>query len=132
MFEQARAAVIAMVFLVPSLSSCSDTTDESPSLEATTQTEGPVCNAESVRALPDVRLISVTEESSPVVHCKVAGVIGTETHFELLLPNDWNGKFVFGGGGGFVGFVVNTALGYGVLQKGYATVGTARCQLGVE
>jgi feruloyl esterase len=54
----------------------------------------------------------------------VAGVIGTETNFELLLPDDWNGKFVMGGGGGFVGSVVNTALGYGVLQKGYATVGT--------
>jgi feruloyl esterase len=51
-------------------------------------------------------------------------VIGTETNFELLLPDDWNGKFVMGGGGGFVGSVVNTALGYGVLQKGYATVGT--------
>jgi feruloyl esterase len=54
----------------------------------------------------------------------VAGVIGTETNFELLMPDDWNGKFVFGGGGGFVGSVVNTALGYGVLEKGYATVGT--------
>jgi feruloyl esterase len=54
----------------------------------------------------------------------VAGVIGTETNFDLLLPTDWNGKFVMGGGGGFVGSVINTALGYGVLQKGYATVGT--------
>jgi feruloyl esterase len=54
----------------------------------------------------------------------VAGVIGTETNFELLLPDEWNGKFVMGGGGGFVGSVINTALGYGVLQKGYATVGT--------
>ena len=25
----------------------------------------------------------------PVSHCKVAGVIGTETNFELLLPEDW-------------------------------------------
>ena len=57
-------------------------------------------------------------------HCKVAGVIGTETNFELLLPDNWNGKFVMGGGGGFVGFVVNTALVYGALQSGYATVGT--------
>jgi feruloyl esterase len=54
----------------------------------------------------------------------VAGVIGTETNFELLLPEKWNGKFVMGGGGGFVGSVVNTAMGYGPLQKGYATVGT--------
>jgi feruloyl esterase len=57
-------------------------------------------------------------------HCKVAGVIGTETHFELLLPDDWNGKFVMGGGGGFVGSVMNTSLPFGSLQSGYATVGT--------
>ena len=57
-------------------------------------------------------------------HCKVAGVIGTETNFELLLPDDWNGKFVMGGGGGFVGQIINSALAYGALQSGYATVGT--------
>jgi len=84
----------------------------------------PICNAESIEAPPDVELTTVVHESSPVPHCKVAGVIGTETNFELLLPDEWNGKFVFGGGGGFVGSVVNTALGYGVLQRGYATVGT--------
>jgi tannase/feruloyl esterase len=82
------------------------------------------CDVESMPALPDVRYESVKREPLPVAHCKVAGVIGTETHFELLLPADWNGKFVFGGGGGFVGSVINTALGFGVLQKGYATVGT--------
>ena len=31
------------------------------------------------------------------------GVIGTEIKFSLLLPDDWNHKFLMGGGGGFVG-----------------------------
>ena len=84
----------------------------------------PVCSMEAVPELPDVKLTSVTHETVPVPHCKMAGVIGTETNFELLLPDSWNGKFVMGGGGGFVGSVVNTALGYGVLEKGFATVGT--------
>jgi feruloyl esterase len=77
-----------------------------------------------MRELPDVRITAVTEEAAPVPHCKVAGVIGTETNFELLLPETWNGKFVMGGGGGFVGVVQNTSLMFGSLQKGYATVGT--------
>jgi feruloyl esterase len=52
-------------------------------------------------------------------------VIGSEIHFELLLPEKWNGKFVFGGGGGFVGSVVNLAASlYSAVQSGYATVGT--------
>ncbi len=62
-------------------------------------------------------------------HCKVTGVIGPEINFELLLPQDWNGKFLMGGGGGFVGSVQNQAqdgMGAGPtpLERGYATAGT--------
>ena len=65
-----------------------------------------ICNIKSLPQLPDVTITSVSQETKPVPHCKVAGVIGPEIHFELLLPEKWNGKFVFGGGGGFVGSVV--------------------------
>ncbi len=82
------------------------------------------CDVGQLSSLPDVRLVSASEEIAPVPHCKIAGVIGTETNFELLLPDKWNGKFVMGGGGGFVGSIVNIALLYGPLQRGYATVGT--------
>ncbi len=85
---------------------------------------GATCALESLPVLPDVVITAVEEESAPAPHCRVAGVIGTETRFELLLPNGWNGKFVMGGGGGFVGSVQNTALMFGPLQSGYATVGT--------
>ena len=89
------------------------------------QQTGPACTIASFRSLPAVRVISVEKEAEPVQHCKVAGVIGAETNFELLLPDNWNGKFVMGGGGGFVGSVVNAAQDlFGALQKGYATVGT--------
>ena len=84
----------------------------------------PICNVGSLSKLPDVTITSVTQETQFAPHCKVAGVIGPEIHFELLLPETWNGKFVMGGGGGFVGSVINVALSYGALQAGYATVGT--------
>ena len=62
-------------------------------------------------------------------HCRVTGVIETEINFELLLPDDWNGRFLMGGGGGFVGSVQNQARslyahGGGPLERGYATAGT--------
>ena len=59
-------------------------------------------------------------------HCKVSGVADGAIRFELLLPEEWNGKFLMGGGGGFVGSVVNQALQLvpGLLERGYATVGT--------
>lgn len=68
--------------------------------------------------------MQTSAETVPVHHCKVDGVIGGKINFELLLPEDWNGKFVMGGGGGFVGSVMNTSLMFGSLQSGYATVGT--------
>lgn len=59
---------------------------------------------------------------SGVAHCRVAGIIGTEIKFSLLMPNAWNGKFLMGGGGGFVGSVQNQAQM--VVNAGYATAGT--------
>jgi feruloyl esterase len=84
----------------------------------------PVCSEAALPSLPDVRIVAVSAETDLAPHCKVAGVIGTETNFELLLPDNWNGKFVMGGGGGFVGSVTNTSLLFGSIQAGYATVGT--------
>ena len=63
-------------------------------------------------------------------HCRVRGTIDAEIRFELLLPAaaDWNGRFLMGGGGGYVGTVQNQALQYAgpesVLSRGFATVGT--------
>ena len=63
-------------------------------------------------------------------HCRVRGTIDEEIRFELLLPAaaDWNGRFVMGGGGGYVGTVQNQALQFNppgmVLGRGFATAGT--------
>lgn len=80
--------------------------------------------------LPDVRVteaVAIADSglsTGPVnvPHCKVSGVIGQEIRFEMLLPDDWNQRFFMGGGGGYVGQVVNAALG--TVNQGYATVGT--------
>jgi feruloyl esterase len=45
-----------------------------------------------------------------------------EIRFSLLLPDTWNGKFMMGGGGGFVGMIDNQAKR--TVNDGYATVGT--------
>jgi feruloyl esterase len=79
--------------------------------------------------LPDVVLESATQvvpdpgkDPHGAAYVEVNGVIGGDIRFELLLPNTWNGRFVMGGGGGFVGTVQNSAR-YAV-NGGYATVGT--------
>jgi len=96
-----------------------------PALRATDHAE---CSHLTMLKLPDV---TVTEAASVpaataggirVPHCRVNGVIGNEIHFTLLLPDEWNRKFMMGGGGGFVGQIQNQA-GASV-NSGYATVGT--------
>lgn len=99
------------------------------------------CGALSSVRLPDIRILSAEQfdtgevpvaapptgapavaSEAVVPHCKVEGVIGSEIRFELLLPARWNGKFLMGGGGGFVG-----ALGYQgrfSINLGYATAAT--------
>jgi hypothetical protein len=77
--------------------------------------------------LPDVTIseavaVAASGTGITVAHCRVAGVIGTEIKFSLLLPDTWNHKFVMGGGGGFVGTVQNQAQI--VVNAGYATAGT--------
>ncbi len=71
---------------------------------------------------------AIQANDGSVAHCRVKGTIDEEIHFELLLPEPeaWNGRFVMGGGGGFVGTVQNQALSYApyMLAEGFATVGT--------
>src|SRR6266571_4598857 len=79
--------------------------------------------------LPEVVLESVTQvtpdaqnKPNAAAYVEVKGVIGGHIRFELLLPDSWNGRFVMGGGGGFVGSVQNAARDS--VNKGCATVGT--------
>lgn len=81
--------------------------------------------------LPDVRITSAVHHAGHpgrvggrinVSHVDVKGTIGGTIRFELLLPDQWNSRFVMGGGGGFVGRVSNFARSS--INQGYATVGT--------
>lgn len=79
--------------------------------------------------LPDVQITSITHETvsggaeaGDVTYYDVDGVIGGTIRFELLLPDEWNDRFVMGGGGGFVGTVQNVTRNS--VKEGFATVGT--------
>jgi hypothetical protein len=86
------------------------------------------CDQVASLLLPDVKITGATAvpaaTSGPIraAHCRVAGTIGAEIRFSLLLPDEWNRKFVMGGGGGYVGTVQNQAQA--VVNLGYATAGT--------
>lgn len=75
---------------------------------------------------------TVSPQSAPIGHCEIIGYINPRTGvdgkpyaigFHLRLPDNWNGRFYFQGGGGTDGSL-GDALGGGVLSVGYAVVST--------
>jgi feruloyl esterase len=73
-------------------------------------------------SFPEVHITEAVTITDKTTYCKVLGTIGKEINFELLLPGDWNGRFLMGGGGGFVGSIANSARWS--IHDGYATSGT--------
>ena len=53
-------------------------------------------------------------------YCRVEATVDAETHIVALLPNDWNGRVLMGGAGGYVGAVQNQFES--TAHEGYATV----------
>jgi hypothetical protein len=97
-------------------------------LSAQTPTLRTECVELTSLTLPDIKIgeavavPAATTGEIRAAHCRVTGTIGTEIRFALLLPDTWNGKFMMGGGGGFVGSLDNDASE--TVNVGYATVGT--------
>ncbi|MGC3944385.1 MAG: tannase/feruloyl esterase family alpha/beta hydrolase [Chryseolinea sp.] len=54
--------------------------------------------------------------------CRVQARIDAEIKFELLMPQDWNGRFIMSGGGVFVGNTMN--FNSSTVDNGYATAAT--------
>lgn len=88
------------------------------------------CAALVQLALPGARITSaravVPNDSLRALgrkpHCRIEATVDEETHIRALLPDDWNGRFLMGGGGGYVGAVDNQFSS--TVHDGYATVGT--------
>ena len=111
-YATASAIAAALAFVAACAGSAADPVDPCTDLAALSLIDLRITAAENIPA----------GEAGPA-HCKVTGVIETEINFELLLPEEWNGRFMMGGGGGFVGRVQNQARDT-ALERGYAAVGT--------
>ncbi|TCI02429.1 tannase/feruloyl esterase family alpha/beta hydrolase [Corallincola luteus] len=73
--------------------------------------------------MPTVNQVAYTAAEALPGYCLVTGTIEDEINFEVRLPEEWNGRFVMSGGGGFVGDVVNY-VDAAFPGKHYATAGT--------
>ena len=88
------------------------------------------CEQLKALQLPDVTIMEAKSLKNDTIEgqvitvpfCYVLGRISKEINIELLLPGQWNERFLMSGGGGFVGSIQNN-LRFAV-NSGYATAGT--------
>jgi feruloyl esterase len=95
--------------------------------------------------LPDVSILKIESLPSDTIKsqvnwiptvvikvpfCRVLGKISKEINFELLVPQQWNGRFLMSGNGGFAGSIQNSLRGY--VNEGYAVSGTDTGHQGFE
>lgn len=67
--------------------------------------------------------VAVAASGALPVYCKVDATIAPQLNLELRLPQQWNGKLYYGGGGGYNGAIPGLSGGnLTALQQGYATV----------
>ncbi|HSV47068.1 MAG TPA: tannase/feruloyl esterase family alpha/beta hydrolase, partial [Ramlibacter sp.] len=83
------------------------------------------CSALSGKTIAGATLTTAAVAASGAVpsHCKVTGTIAPALNFEIELPETWNGKLYYAGGGGYNGAI---ALQFAspALSQGYAVVGS--------
>ncbi len=80
------------------------------------------CDVLSGKSVADVVLATsvVSRKGSVPAYCKVAGTIAPALRFEIRLPNAWNGKLYYGGGGGYDGVMPEPVAA--PLVQGYVEV----------
>lgn len=116
----ARAALTAAI--LGSLSACggSDDTPVSPQTRSAAQ----ACAALSGKTVGGAALTAAAVPASGPVptYCKVNGTLAPKLNFEVRLPDAWNGKLHYAGGGGYNGAIPDLAFSLSALKQGYATV----------
>jgi pimeloyl-ACP methyl ester carboxylesterase len=100
--------------------------DDDDPATPTVATAEQACSALSGKTLAaaTVTAAATVAASGPApVYCRVAATIAPQLNLELRLPQQWNGKLYYGGGGGYNGAIPDlSGNNLTALQQGYATV----------
>ena len=65
--------------------------------------------------------VAVAASGAVPTYCKVNGTLAPKLNFEIRLPDAWNGKLHYAGGGGYNGSIPPVQLSLNALNQGYAT-----------
>ena len=117
--QVAHATAIAAITVSLLMSACGGSGNGATSSAVTAQT---ACATLSRKTIGGAMLTTSVIPASGTVptYCKVNGTLAPALNFEIRLPNAWNGKLYYAGGGGYDG--VMTELVVPPLTQGYAEV----------
>jgi pimeloyl-ACP methyl ester carboxylesterase len=104
-----------------------DDDDEQPPVngEVTADQACATLSGKTIAGATVVAAASIAASGPQPVYCKVNATIPPQLNLEMRLPQQWNGKLYYGGGGGYNGSIPTLGgTSLTALQKGYATVGS--------
>lgn len=115
--------VMGASFLLAACSADDDASSTTP--DYTKVTAQQACDALGGKTIAGATLTAATVAASgpAPAYCKVSGLIAPSLNFEMRLPQSWNGKLYYGGGGGYNGSIPPLAgTNLAALGQGYAQV----------
>jgi hypothetical protein len=112
-------AAIAAVSLI-ALSACGGDDDED---SAALPNAAQACSILSGKTIGGATLTAAAIPASGATptYCKVNGTLAPQLNFEIRLPDAWNGKLHYAGGGGYDGSIPDLSFSVNALRQGYAT-----------
>jgi feruloyl esterase len=117
-----RAAASALVAAFASAAVQAGPGAATPASSAQSSSAETACDELSGQVVGGSRLTTalVAAVRTTPAYCKVSGVIAPKLNFEIRLPEAWNGKLYYGGGGGYDGLIPSVVAA--PLAQGYAEV----------
>ena len=120
-----HAAALAAITAWLLMSACGATGNGATSSKVTAQM---ACASLSGKTIGGATLTTVVIKANGTAptYCKVNGTIAPSLNFEIRLPDAWNGKLYYGGGGGYDGVIpeLTCPRSLRVTQKSSAMPGT--------
>jgi hypothetical protein len=119
-FSASVGATVAAASLL-SLSACGGSDDDTAAKPAPNAAQA--CATLAGKTIGGATLAAAAVPASGAIptYCKVNGTLAPKLNFEIRLPDAWNGKLHYAGGGGYNGAIPDVAQSLSALKQGYAT-----------
>ncbi len=100
--EAKRVAPLAVATALLLMSACGGRGDGATSSKINAQTACATLSGKTIAGATLTTVVIPSRKAAPT-YCKVSGTLAPALNFEIRLPDTWNGKLYYAGGGGYDG-----------------------------